>query len=812
MKPQDLFEKKPAYMKPSKPEKHTFPKGTPYVPGQSAEELNTAAAAKLPPEPEPKPVKSSGSAMLQGIGKAEPQTKPEHNTIHIDTSTFDGFTDDAEIAGNEELRPSGSKVANKAYESGTGKFNDNTILLNTDDNVAYVVEGCLTFPLINDSTHQLSKTYEIVSGKNVITLNLYDAFSSMSHASQQDIIDEINQFETKKQPDVVLHPYEADVVGYRSGSKGKYNIMYANSAALNQEIAQAAQILNQAYKGLPLVRSGDSPIHWVNQNNGATGFAISNWVIVPYDTIKDQKGSDFTNYLRNENTQHIVFGYYDTAGLFVNTDNPKQVYPGFTIGLIENKIKAYGIGAKSLRRVSALRPSNVFKDNVSDTFKHFDQNLKGTVLQNPYQDLLKKIDANFKNPAKANKLKQIAQQIVGTSSSDSISYPVLLDTLSIDETGMSTNAVAVDFFETLHPLAAMNKSAITDNGLYDAAAVYLGTTNFKGCKVFYPYAENAPLYDSMIISPDGKRSLMISSKGQGGALPSATGMASLLNTLLSNINDETIPPDVRKRIKSEVQSNADYINLVELMGVLNTDEANSIKFSSGSVKRVADALKAVKTKNNKAYSERVANEINELDNGAFVKFCTTVLNCTNLVQINSYYEEQRDGGVLAVDRFLATWPNVLYDNIGFSFIGTRLHFGVKLGAADTGSDFSAYQGLDDTGKKVTKQRFAAPNLINTLIVPGSKLLPNRNADIKWSMFVKDLYSLYTTIKKDFDDEFFQKVEAQNKGLDKLYKAAINFQSRHGYDPEALQAQRDVLKQETGMTITQLLDAIKELIT
>jgi hypothetical protein len=383
---------------------------------------------------------------------------------------------------------------------------------------------------------------------------------------------------------------------------------------------------------------------------------------------------------------------------------------------------------------------------------------------------------------------------------------------------MSTNAVAVDFMEMLHPLIAMNKSTVENNGLYDAAATFLGTTDLTKCKVFYPQAENAPMFDSLLVAPDNKRYIMISSKGGSGALPSATGMTTAMNTLVNNANNVAVPKNIQARINSDVTNQADYVNLVRMFKDLGSKAADSYSFRSSSVQEVADLLRSVHSQYKvlsddgyKKFASGVMAKLNGLDNGKFLEFCTTIMNCTNLVQINSYYQEKDP--VLVVDKFLATWPNTLYDNILFTLITTRLHFKINLGGADNADvDLSQVPGLDSSGKKTKQPRFTSYDLINTLMVPGSKgVKPSRKEDVKWSMFIKDLYEVYQAVLKV--PEFLRADEARSLKLPQSYKAAQDFQSKHGFDPtaQALHSTRDITSGDKGMTTQQLLDAIKELV-
>ena len=382
----------------------------------------------------------------------------------------------------------------------------------------------------------------------------------------------------------------------------------------------------------------------------------------------------------------------------------------------------------------------------------------------------------------------------------------------MDEAGFATNAVTVDFMEILHPLILMKpdgavNEGFMDNGIYEAALAFLGTTDLSKCKVFYPAAANAPMYDSILLY--NNKTLMVSSKGKVGATPAVTGLGSAYLTLVTNPN---LPKQVKAEFKDLMTGHPEYGNLLKYF---NTGDSSDLP-KVGKAKAIGQQLlqlQAAKGQNAKrAIGVKVAAALNELDRGQFVEFCQFVMSSTNLVQVNTMYDEQDTS--IVVEGFTATWPNAVYDNIEFSF-GNQLAFKLAIGGMGSatstdGPDFDSYKTIDNKSKKTVKPRFAGLGNFSGLTVPGTQGLPfGRNdaiakKDATWPNALKDLDDRYIRfINTHGSDPVRMKQRAAIKKLQPYYDPIVQLIKKVGHNPS--------MEKGTTYTTRDLLDRIKKLL-
>jgi hypothetical protein len=724
-----------------------------------------------------------------------------------------GFTADPDDPSKSYAK---SVVANKSREASTNRYGiDNVYLINADGE-ALVFHGFATVPMIMDSFHQ--------STSFGLGVDLVKAMAAkFPHPKQSAVIADIEATGyTSKNDAYPLKVYGKQYPTLGWAKSGKAKIQFESRDMANA-VAAAESAIASAFKGKNL-RGPDGGIIWVNPSDRASaiGFALSHCVKTPTKDFP-QTGSDkdWAAYTKDKELTHYVFGYFNTSsgGIDVNPDSGKQVFPQFTVGLIEKLTGFRGAGKKSEKRQSDIKPNTVLGMAPGmaglNTVNELGIAIEGRTLNSPFSDIYSLIKTNCadpKKPQKVKKLIEITDETIGKSANQTVSYPVIIDDISMDEAGFATNAVTVDFMEILHPLILMKpdgavNEGFMDNGIYEAALAFLGTTDLSKCKVFYPAAANAPMYDSILLY--NNKTLMVSSKGKVGATPAVTGLGSAYLTLVTNTN---LPKQVKAEFKDLMTGHPEYGNLLKYF---NTGDSTDLP-KIGKAKAIGQQLlqlQAAKGQTAKrAIGVKVAAALNELDRGQFVEFCQFVMSSTNLVQVNTMYDEQDSS--IVVEGFTATWPNTVYDNIEFSF-GNQLAFKLAIGGMGSatstdGPDFDSYKTIDNKGKKTVKPRFAGLGNFSGLTVPGTKGLPFGQSkkpapkDNNWPATMKELDNQYKNFLLDTEGQSDRiKQRAAIKKLQPYYDPVVQIVRKVGHNPSM----------ETGTTYTtrDLLDRIRKLL-
>lgn len=686
-----------------------------------------------------------------------------------------------------------SKVAKKAALGGA-----NSILID-EIGQKTIVRSFFSFPMLHDSGHQF-----------------YPADSALDSALYQNFKRSINA---------------ADYPMVKKGAaKSGPKVAFDDTATLEDAQLEASKIIAEVFKGQPLATHGGRPIFWVNheERGQAKTFALSHWVrIAPGTKLEDRDVVD-----------HFIFGHYDSKGLPSAPTEPAQVMAAFNVGTIERITGAFGVGAVALKRISALKPNRALNlggdPDAVRQLDGLDEQVTGEIFQNPWADVKASIKQAYKKkPVKMNKLLEITDQIVGRSASQPAKYPVKIEGISVKDVGFSTNALTVDFMEILHPLVAMKPNGVLNNGIYNAVRTYLGEMGESGmtfdltqCQVGYPNAANAKLFDSMLINPKTGGRLLISSKDGEGAMPGAGSLGAVYNLFerhLKHFEENSDDPKMGEFItRTMSDSPEEFKQMMRFFSAIGrgndkADLKDSLLPAAPGARKLAERVLA--------RDKNVADDLNLWDGdnrfskGGFLKFVTSVLRFSPLVQINTMSEKS---GTPEFDRaddvtitgFMATWPNQIFDSIKFAELnGLRFKIGAGGGTGeiavrqknDAGGNrvfkksprFDKWSGRDYSGTVKHSPRYTYTSKINKMKVPGF--------DKTWDVLTNQLSTEFKNVMNDSngDKKTLKSIIRDNDQLLKLFNLAMKFQVANGFDP-GMSGVPDMTMRDLINTISQAL--------
>ncbi len=778
---------------------------------QASSPTSAAAKKSLPKADKPaqSTVPAKASAVRQGIdqvgdievmttrtrgNKVAPvkKSRETQSTISHDYDEYPEFektTDDEEDDGGAT-----SKVAKKAAVGGA-----NSILID-EIGQKTIVQSFFSFPMLHEGGHQFYST------KSPLDKALYGDFKRSINAADYPIV-------------------------RKGAAKSGPKISFMDSETAIDAAVEASHIVASVFEGQPLATHHGRPIFWVNHVDRAQAksFALSHWVrIAPGTKLED-----------GDIVDHFIFGYFDTKGIPSAPSKPDQVMTGFSVGAIEQIINAFGVGAVALKRISGLKPSRALQLGSDPTdmeqLDGLDEKVLGKKLTDPWPQIKSSIKNAYRNkPVKMKKLLEITDQVIGKSASEPAKYPIKIKGISVKDVGFSTNALTVDFMEILHPLVAMKPNGVLNNGIYNAVRTYLGDVGEDGMTfdltkmvVGYPNAANAKLFDSMLINPKTGGRLLISSKDGEGAMPGAGSLGAVYNLFeqhLKHFEEGGADPKMGAFI-TRTMSNApdEYKQMMRFFSAIGRgkDKAelkDSLLPQAPGARKLAQRVLAGDT--------NVAADLNRWDGGGrfqkggFLKFVTSVLRFSPLVQINTMSDKS---GTPEFDRaddvtitgFMATWPNNIFDSIEFhEFNGLRFKIGPGGGTGEVSirqkndrqgervhkkaPAFDRWSGRDYAGAMKHSPRYTYTSKINKMQVPGFgrswDVLTNRLA-----AEVKPLISLYANRPQDLYESI-----VDNKKLIELFNLAMEFQIANGFDP-GMSGVPDVTMRDLLNTIAQALE-------
>jgi hypothetical protein len=371
------------------------------------------------------------------------------------------------------------------------------------------------------------------------------------------------------------------------------------------------------------------PIEIINQPNAglrAFGIAAFNTAVGTRYLAK------FTKDIKPVRTQNTFFQTKDIPGKFSQTD------------------------ARGSKEKAGYKPSDVLTDFKSQT----------------PESILAQIGAKFGAESPEYRA---AQTIM-----NSPTFPVAVDGANMDFTGFR------DYFcEMLQPAVLINGGQVKGNAA-QAAELFMGKNGFSDCVVSFNENVSGELYDSLLVSPEGKQ-IKLSSKGAKGAMASSVNLLKAVQELeaagmtefskkyaetiailkvIHNGNHDSGPLNlaVQFGIISEAEI-PQVMSLAQYAGVKKFD-IDDTKLSKNLKKlykdRTADDVSKVVPLNHlvSSIAYKVCNEINTKTN--FSEAAADILNNSAFVQMYTEATKSKDGQFI-IQGFRTIWPSKLFTQV-----------------------------------------------------------------------------------------------------------------------------------------------------
>jgi hypothetical protein len=449
-------------------------------------------------------------------------------------------------------------------------------------------------------------------------------------------------------------------------------------------------------------------------------------------------------------------------------------HPIEKINQASNSNRAFGIAtfdtavgtrylAKFAKEIKPVFDSNKFfqTDDIPGNFSQADA--RGSKEKAGYKpsDVL----TDLKKQTPASILAQIGEKFTEDSSEyraaetimNSPTFPVSVDGTGIDFTGFR------DYFcEMLQPCVLINGGQVKGNA-GQAAALFMGRKGFAGCTVSFNANVSGGLYDSLLVSPEGKQ-IKLSSKGATGAKASSVNLLVALRELEAAGMPEFAQnyPEVVDILNTidRGDHNSGPLNLAVQYGIITKDEITqvmSLKQSAGDPKfnidktDLSDNLKQLyhdRTAENPSkvvplnhlvasIAYKVCDEINLKTN--FSDAASDILNHSAFVQMYTDATKSKDGQII-VKGFRTIWPGKLFSEVTLeaqksysstSSSGGKLVFGInekpqaipnveKAATTDAPGASQAGELVDYMGPGVSTDTLDAETDKKRLTGPGAK--------------------------------------------------------------------------------------------
>jgi hypothetical protein len=376
-------------------------------------------------------------------------------------------------------------------------------------------------------------------------------------------------------------------------------------------------------------QSAGHPIEKVNQPNaGMRAFGIA-----AFDTaVGTRYLAKFTKEIKPVKTQNTFFQTKDIPGNFSQTD------------------------ARGSKEKAGYKPSDVLTNLKKQTPK----------------SILAQIGAKFTPDSSEYRA---AATIINSST-----FPV-----SVDGTGMDFKGFRDYFCEMLQPCVLINGGNVEGNA-GEAAALFMGRNGFAGCTVSFNANVSGGLYDSLLVSPEGKQ-IKLSSKGAKGAMASSVNLLVALRELEAAGMPQFAQnyPEVVDILNTIDKGNHDSgpLDLAVQFGIITPDEipqvmslkqyAGDKNFNIGKTKispnlkqlykdRTAEDLSKVVPLNHlvSSIAYKVCNEINLKTN--FSEAAADILNHSAFVQMYTDASKSKDGQFV-IQGFRTVWPSKLFTQV-----------------------------------------------------------------------------------------------------------------------------------------------------
>ena len=393
-------------------------------------------------------------------------------------------------------------------------------------------------------------------------------------------------------------------------------------------------------------------------------------------------------------------GSYETPEATMAAFKKVQQQAGHPIEIINQPnagLRAFGIAAfntavgtrylaKFTKDIKPVRTQNTFFQTKDIPGKFSQTDARGSKEKAGYKpsDVL----TNFKSQTPENILAQIGAKFGAESPEyraaetimNSPTFPVAVDGANMDFTGFR------DYFcEMLQPAVLINGGQVKGNAA-QAAELFMGKNGFSDCVVSFNENVSGELYDSLLVSPEGKQ-IKLSSKGAKGAMASSVNLLKAVQELeaagmtefskkyaetiailkvIHNGNHDSGPLNlaVQFGIISEAEI-PQVMSLAQYAGVKKFDIDNT-KLSKNLKKlykdRTADDPSKVVPLNHlvSSIAYKVCNEINTKTN--FSEAAADILNNSAFVQMYTEATKSKDGQFI-IQGFRTIWPSKLFTNV-----------------------------------------------------------------------------------------------------------------------------------------------------
>lgn len=393
-------------------------------------------------------------------------------------------------------------------------------------------------------------------------------------------------------------------------------------------------------------------------------------------------------------------GSYATASEFMDAWMDVERAAGHPIEKVNQpnaSMRAFGIAAfdtavgtrylaKFTRDIKPVRTQNTFFQTKDIPGGFGQTDARGSKEKAGYKpsDVL----TNFKKQTPKSILAQIGERFTTESPEyraaatimNSSTFPV-----AVDGEGMDFKGFRDYFCEMLQPCVLINGGEVQGNA-GEAAALFMGRNGFAGCTVSFNTNVSGELYDSLLVSPEGKQ-IKLSSKGAKGAMASSVNLLVALRELEAAGMPQFAQnyPEVVDILKTidKGDHNSGPLNLAVQLGIITPDEISqvmSLKQSAGDPN--FDIKKTKLSKNLKQlYQDRnaedpskivplnhlvssiaykVCNEINLKTN--FSEAAADILNHSAFVQMYTDASKAKDGEFV-IQGFRTIWPSKLFTEV-----------------------------------------------------------------------------------------------------------------------------------------------------
>ena len=401
--------------------------------------------------------------------------------------------------------------------------------------------------------------------------------------------------------------------------------------------------------------------------------------------------------------QNLTFypevGAYDTLEDTLAAFDQVEAQAGHPIEKINQPnagLRAFGIAAfntavgtrylaKFTKEIKPVRTANTFFQTKDIPGEFSQTDARGSKEKAGYKpsDVLK----DFKSQTPESILAQIGDKFTEQSTEyqaaatimNSPTFPVAVDGGTMDFKGFR------DYFcEMLQPCVLINGGRVKGNAA-KAAEIFMGRNGFSDCVVSFNENVSGGLYDSLLVSPEGKQ-IKLSSKGAKGAMASSVNLLVALRELEAAGMPEFAEkyPEVVDILNTIDKGNHDSgpLNLAVQFEIITPDEISQVM----SLKQYAGAKDFNIDKTNlsdnlkQLYKDRsaedpskivplnhlvssiaykVCNEINLQTN--FSEAAADILNHSAFVQMYTNATKTKDGEFVL--EFNTIWPSKLFTEV-----------------------------------------------------------------------------------------------------------------------------------------------------